>query len=76
MAHIVILGAGVGGLPCAYEMKETLSKDHQITIINDRDHFQFTPSNPWVAPSMRSPGGKAPRSSADVFRNSWAGRSM
>ena len=26
MAHIVIIGAGVGGLPCAYEMKETLNK--------------------------------------------------
>ena len=54
MAHIVIVGAGVGGLPCAYEMKETLSKDHEITIINERDHFQFTPSNPWVAVGWRT----------------------
>lgn len=54
MAHIVIVGAGVGGLPCAYEMRETLSKDHQITIINERDHFQFTPSNPWVAVGWRT----------------------
>ena len=54
MAHIVIIGAGVGGLPCAYEMKETLSKDHEITMINERDHFQFTPSNPWVAVGWRT----------------------
>lgn len=54
MAHIVIVGAGVGGLPCAYEMRETLSKDHEITIINERDHFQFTPSNPWVAVGWRT----------------------
>ncbi len=54
MAHIVILGAGVGGLPCAYEMKEELEKTHQITIINERDHFQFTPSNPWVAVGWRT----------------------
>ena len=54
MAHIVIVGAGVGGLPCAYEMKEVLSKDHQISIINERDHFQFTPSNPWVAVGWRT----------------------
>jgi len=54
MAHIVILGAGVGGLPCAYEMKEELEKMHQITIINERDHFQFTPSNPWVAVGWRT----------------------
>ena len=54
MAHIVIMGAGVGGLPCAYEMKEALGKKHQITIINERDHFQFTPSNPWVAVGWRT----------------------
>ncbi len=54
MARIIIVGAGVGGLPCAYEMRETLSKDHQITIINERDHFQFTPSNPWVAVGWRT----------------------
>ncbi len=54
MAHIVILGAGVGGLPCAFEMKKTLSKEHKITMINDRDHFQFTPSNPWVAVGWRT----------------------
>ena len=55
MAHIVILGAGVGGLPCAYEMKEMLNKkDHQVTVINERDHFQFTPSNPWVAVGSRT----------------------
>ncbi len=54
MAHIVILGAGVGGLPCAYEMKEALGKEHKITIINERDHFQFTPSNPWVAVGWRT----------------------
>ncbi len=54
MAHIAIIGAGVGGLPCAYEMREELSKDHEITIINNRDHFQFTPSNPWVAVGWRT----------------------
>ena len=54
MAHIVIVGAGVGGLPCAYEMKEELGNTHQITIINERDHFQFTPSNPWVAVGWRT----------------------
>jgi len=54
MAHIVIVGAGVGGLPCAYEMKEMLSKEHEITMVNERDHFQFTPSNPWVAVGWRT----------------------
>ena len=55
MAHIVIMGAGVGGLPCAYEMKEALGKAHEVTLINPRDSFQFTPSNPWVAVGWRTP---------------------
>ncbi len=54
MSHIIIMGAGVGGLPCAYEMKEALGKNHRVTIINPRDSFQFTPSNPWVAVGWRS----------------------
>jgi len=54
MAHIVIIGAGIGGLPCAFEMRKTLSTDHKITMINERDHFQFTPSNPWVAVGWRT----------------------
>jgi len=54
MANITIIGAGVGGLPCAYEMREALGKEHDITIINNRDHFQFTPSNPWVAVGWRT----------------------
>lgn len=54
MSHIVIMGAGVGGLPCAFEMKEALGKKHEVTVIDERDHFQFTPSNPWVAVGWRS----------------------
>ncbi len=53
MAHIVILGAGTGGMPCAYEMKEELGKKHQVTVINSNEYFQFTPSNPWVAVGWR-----------------------
>ncbi len=53
MAHIVILGAGTGGMPCAYEMKEELGKTHQVTVINSNEYFQFTPSNPWVAVGWR-----------------------
>lgn len=55
MAHIVILGAGTGGMPCAYEMREALSREHQVTLINERDTFQFVPSNPWIAVGWRKP---------------------
>lgn len=53
MAHIVILGAGTGGMPAAYEMKATLGKNHEVTVINEKEDFQFVPSNPWVAVGWR-----------------------
>ena len=53
MAHIVILGAGTGGMPAAYEMSATLDKSHRITVVNALDYFQFVPSNPWVAVGWR-----------------------
>jgi sulfide:quinone oxidoreductase len=53
MAHIVILGAGTGGMPCAYELRAELGKEHEITVVNERDYFQFVPSNPWVAVGWR-----------------------
>ncbi|MCP4997033.1 MAG: FAD-dependent oxidoreductase [Gammaproteobacteria bacterium] len=53
MAHIVVLGAGTGGMPCAYELREELGKEHEITMVNERDYFQFVPSNPWVAVGWR-----------------------
>ncbi len=53
MAHIVILGAGVGGMPAAYELRELLATEHRITVISAVDYFQFTPSNPWIAVNWR-----------------------
>ena len=53
MAHIVIMGAGIGGMPAAYEMREKLPKQHEITVVSAVDYFQFTPSNPWVAVGWR-----------------------
>lgn len=53
MAHIVVLGAGTGGMPAAYEFRDILGNEHEITVINERDYFQFVPSNPWVAVGWR-----------------------
>ncbi len=53
MAHIVVLGAGTGGMPCAYELKNEIDGNHQITVVNSNEYFQFTPSNPWVAVGWR-----------------------
>jgi sulfide:quinone oxidoreductase len=54
MAHIVILGAGTGGMPAAYDLRAALDKSHRITVVNAVDYFQFVPSNPWVAVGWRT----------------------
>ena len=53
MAHIIIIGAGLGGMSAAYELRETLGPSHRITVIGDGDRFSFTPSNPWLAIGWR-----------------------
>ena len=56
MAHIIIIGAGLGGVPCAYELRKRLpAADHRITLIGASDRFEFTPSNPWIAVGWREP---------------------
>ena len=53
MAHIVVLGAGIGGMPAAFELKAALGREHRVTVINAVDYFQFVPSNPWLAVGWR-----------------------
>ena len=53
MARIVILGAGIGGMPLAYEMKDKLRRDDRITVVSNNANFHFVPSNPWVAVNWR-----------------------
>jgi sulfide:quinone oxidoreductase len=53
MAHIVILGAGIGGMTMAYEMREQARAEDKVTVISNLPYFQFTPSNPWVAVNWR-----------------------
>ncbi|WP_298834234.1 FAD-dependent oxidoreductase [uncultured Piscinibacter sp.] len=53
MAHIVVMGAGIGGMPAAYELRTLLGAEHKVTVVNPTDTFQFTPSNPWVAVGWR-----------------------
>jgi sulfide:quinone oxidoreductase len=53
MANIIIMGAGLGGMPAAYDMRELLPPEHRITVVSAVDYFQFVPSNPWVAVGWR-----------------------
>jgi sulfide:quinone oxidoreductase len=54
MTHIVILGAGIGGMPMAYEMRELARASDKITVISNNPKFHFVPSNPWVAVNWRT----------------------
>ncbi len=53
MARIVVMGAGIGGISQAYELRKALGRDHDIVLLGDSDRFDFTPSNPWVAVGWR-----------------------
>jgi len=53
MAHIVILGAGIGGMPMAYEMRQLAHKVDRVTVISNNPKFHFVPSNPWIAVDWR-----------------------
>jgi sulfide:quinone oxidoreductase len=55
MAKIVIIGAGIGGVPMALEMRENARKEDEVIVIADTPTFHFVPSNPWVAVNWRKP---------------------
>ncbi|BAY28222.1 sulfide quinone reductase [Nostoc carneum NIES-2107] len=53
MARIVVIGAGIGGLPITYELRRLLPKEHQITLISNTPKFTFIPSLPWVGLNLK-----------------------
>jgi sulfide:quinone oxidoreductase len=55
MANICVLGAGIGGMSAAYELRATLGNGHAITVVGEGELFSFTPSNPWLAVGWRKP---------------------
>jgi len=55
MAHVIVIGAGLGGIPAAFDLRKQLAKSHRVTLIGARPYFEFTPSNPWIAVGWRTP---------------------
>ncbi len=53
MAHIVVLGAGLGGSIMAYELAEQIGKGDRITVVTKDPTYHFVPSNPWIAVGWR-----------------------
>ncbi|MBZ8134225.1 NAD(P)/FAD-dependent oxidoreductase [Afifella sp. IM 167] len=55
MVKVVSIGAGLGGIVMAYEMKDKLGRDDELTVVHLGTSYSFVPSNPWVAVGWRKP---------------------
>ena len=53
MAHVVVLGAGLGGAIMAYELRDQLRKEDRVTVVTKDPKYHFVPSNPWIAVGWR-----------------------
>lgn len=43
MATVVVVGAGLGGLPTAYELRHKLPDSDRVVLISEHDRFTFIP---------------------------------
>lgn len=55
MATLLVLGAGLGGVPVAYELRAKLRDDDKVIVVSDKDYYHFVPSNPWIVVGWRRP---------------------
>jgi NADPH-dependent 2,4-dienoyl-CoA reductase/sulfur reductase-like enzyme len=54
MAHVIVIGAGLGEIPAAFVLRKHLAKRRRVTLTGARPYFEFTPSNPWIAVGLRT----------------------
>lgn len=55
MKTIAVIGAGIGGMSIAFELRQKFNKkDYQVVVIGEGSEFQFVPSNPWIALGERT----------------------
>ncbi|MBI2886347.1 MAG: NAD(P)/FAD-dependent oxidoreductase [Chloroflexi bacterium] len=52
---IVVLGAGVGGLVAARELRKRLGMEHRVVLVDRRDIHVFSPSLLWLMLGWRRP---------------------
>ena len=48
MAEVLILGAGVSGHTAATFLRRWLAKEHRVTVVSPKSHYNWLPSNIWV----------------------------
>jgi len=53
MKHILILGAGFGGLTAANLLRKSLPSEHQITVIDKKQFFMMGLVNLWILSGVR-----------------------
>ncbi len=53
---VVVLGAGVGGLVCANELRRRLPREHRVVLIERNPEHAFAPSFLWLMTGDRHPG--------------------
>ena len=53
MSNIVVIGAGLGGLPAAYELRHVLPREHTVTLISNEPNFTFIPGLIQVALNLK-----------------------
>ncbi|MBE9068743.1 NAD(P)/FAD-dependent oxidoreductase [Leptolyngbya cf. ectocarpi LEGE 11479] len=53
MANVVVIGAGLAGLPAAYELRHLLPSKHTVTLISSETKFTFIPGLIQVALGLK-----------------------
>ena len=53
MSNVVVIGAGLAGLPSAYELRHLLPQDHTVTLISSETTFTFIPGLVQVALNLK-----------------------
>ncbi len=55
MSRVVVLGAGVSGHTAAAFARVWLGREHDVTVVSPRDHYNWIPSNIWVGVGLMRP---------------------